>query len=109
MRVIEFNIPPDCNLARAGRLIEKACTAHGLTQATKGSLATLAGSVHWHYKQPKQKGTLELTLLPSERRIWAQVHTNRAAPWIDTLLPRIQEDIEQALETAANGSRRRLQ
>jgi len=109
MREIEFKVPPDCNFARAEPLIEKACAEHGLLAAMKGSLATYAGSVHWHYKQPKQKGTLELTLLPAERRIWAQVHTNRAAPWIDELLPRIQGDIEKALEAAANGSRRRLQ
>jgi len=75
----------------------------------ESSLARFAGCVHWHYKQPKQKGTLEPTLLPAERRIWAQIHTNRAAPWIDALLPRIQDDIEKALKTAANGSRRRLQ
>ena len=109
MRQIEFKVPPHCDLARAERLIEKACAAHGLLAAMKGSLATYAGSVHWHYKQPKQKGTLELTLLRAQRRIWAQVHTNRTAPWIDALLPRVQDDIEKALETAANRTRRRLQ
>ena len=109
MRQIEFKVPAKCDLANAERVIESACQSHGLTAAMKGSLAALRGSVHWHYKQPRQKGTLELTLLPSEGRIWAQIHTNRAAPWIDTLLPRLQKDVETALKGPANASGRRLQ
>lgn len=109
MRQIEFKVPKAPDMSAAETLVERTCAAHGLTVAMKGSLATFSGSVHWHYKQPKQKGTLELTLLPADQRIWAQIHNNRAAAWIDALLPRIQQDIEKALKTAANGSRRRLQ
>jgi hypothetical protein len=105
MRQIEFRVPPKCDLANAESLIETACTAHGLTPAMKGSLSTLKGSVHWHYKQPGQMGTLELTLLRAQRRVWAQIHTNRAAPWIDVLLPRLQKDLEKALRSAKGAAR----
>jgi hypothetical protein len=115
MQQIEFRVPPKCDLSKTEALIERICAAHGLTVAMKGSLTAVQGSVHWHYKQPKQKGTLELTLVSSDRRIWAQIHTNRNGPWIDDMLPQIRKDIEQALSVAAKArpaaarSPRRLQ
>jgi|SRR5215469_6196317 len=105
MRQIEFRVPPKSDLANAESLIESSCAAHGLMPAMKGSLASFKGSVHWHYKQLGQKGTLELTLLVTERRIWAQIHTNRAAPWIDALLPTLQNDLEKALRSAKGAAR----
>ena len=109
MDQIEFSVPPRCNLAAAESLIESVCAAHGLDLAMKASLAGYPGSVHWHYKQPKQRGTLELTLLRDDRRIWAQVHTNRKAPWIEAWLPRIRKEIEQGLKRGAERSSGRLQ
>ncbi len=109
MRQIEFDVPERCNLARAESLIESVCAAHGLDLAMKGSLAAYPSSIHWHYKQPKQKGTLELTLLGADRRVWAQVHTNRDAPWIEASLSRIRKEIERGLKDGAEGASRRLQ
>jgi len=104
MEQIEFNVPGRRDLKNADALIERVCAGHGLQVAMKGSLATYPGSIHWHYKKPKQKGTLELTLLRSQRRIWAAIHTNRNAPWIEELLPRIRAGIEQALKRVGDRS-----
>jgi hypothetical protein len=97
MQEVEFTIPRRCDLANAARLIEEVCSGLGLNLAMKGTLATYPGCVHWHYKKQKEKGTLELTLLPSDKRIWASVHTGRRAPWIEILLPRVQRAVELAL------------
>jgi len=100
MQEIEFAVPPHCDLTNAGKLIEDVCSTLGLNLGMKGSLASYPGSIHWHYRKPKEKGTLELTLLVSERLIWAQVQSGRKAPWIETMLPKVQREIELALRRA---------
>lgn len=67
----------------------------------KTSLASYPGSIHWHYKQPKQKGTLEITLDPATHRLWATVQAGRRAPWIDAELPLLRRAIESALRKAS--------
>jgi hypothetical protein len=98
MKEIEFKVPRDCDLARAGVLIEKVCAGRGLELAMKGSLAKYPGCIHWHFKQPNQKGTLELTLHLAERRIWAKVQEGRKAQWIDKELPVLRRAIERELK-----------
>lgn len=97
MHQVEFQIPDGCDLANAESLIENVCSALDLQPAMKSTLASYPGSVHWHYKRGKEKGTLELTLLPASCRIWAQVHTNRNGTWIADVLPRLRHQIEQGL------------
>jgi hypothetical protein len=101
MKEIEFRISRDCDLTRARRIIEQICEERGLQSAMKGSLAKYPGSTHWHYKKPRQSGTLELTLYVPDRRIWAQVQKSRAAPWIDVELPQLRRDIEAALRAGS--------
>ncbi len=104
MEQIEFSVPARCDLRKAEALIERVCAAHGLQAAMKGKLSSYPGSIHWHYKKRAEKGTLELTLLPRERRIWAAIHTNRQAPWIGGVLHKVRVDIERALQGAADRS-----
>jgi hypothetical protein len=97
MREVHFAVPRDADLEAAEKMIERICAERGLTLAMKGSLAAYPGCVHWHYKRQKQKGTLELTLFPRDRRVWAKVQDGRKAPWIDEELPRLQAAIEGLL------------
>lgn len=97
MKEVEFTVPMNCDLGKADKLVEEICVRRGLQLAMKGTSASYPGSIHWHYKQPKQKGTLELTLFPLERRLWAKVQEGRKAPWIDEELPRLRRAIESAL------------
>jgi len=98
MQETEFRVLRECDLSRAEKQIEDACSALGLHVAMKTSLAKHPGSVHWHYKNGKQSGTLELTLLASHRRIWAQEQNRRKAEWIDATLPKVQRSIERAIK-----------
>jgi hypothetical protein len=98
MREVEFSVPRKCDLKLAERLIENICAGRGLQMAMKGSQATFPGSIHWHYKREKQKGTLELTLFPSQRRIWAKVAEGRRAAWINSELPQLRRQVEKELK-----------
>lgn len=97
MKEVEFCVPKQCDLTRVESLIERVCADRGLLIGMKGSLASYPGSIHWHFKNQKQKGTLEITLHASERRIWAQVQDGRKADWIDKELPGLQSAIEEKL------------
>jgi hypothetical protein len=102
MREFKFHVPRTCDLGRAERLIERVCNEHGLQLGMKGTQAKFPGSIHWHFKRPRQKGTLELTIFIPERRIWAQVQDGRRAPWIDDELPVLQRTIEKGLKSLAS-------
>lgn len=97
MKEVEFSVPPECDLRSAERLIEAVCSERGLLMTMKGSLRMFPGSVHWHYKNQSQRGTLELTLYVAGGRIWAQVQNGRKAGWIDVELPALQKTIETEL------------
>lgn len=65
--------------------MEAEATRQGL-HWTKGTLKTLSGSVHWHFKKASQKGMLEATWHPSAGRLWLKVAANRQATWIDAAI-----------------------
>jgi hypothetical protein len=89
---------------RAGSAVEKCCRRLGLVQGMKTTLAKHPGSTHWHYKQAKQSGTLEITIWPSKRRVWMTVQDGRKADWIREILPILTEELERALQPGAKRS-----
>ena len=105
MLEIEFKGPRRFETARAARVVECVCAAHGLSVAMKTTLATFPGSIHWHYKNQNEKGTLELTVFPRDQRVWAQVQDGRKAAWIEPVLPKIRRDVERELRRAADADR----
>jgi hypothetical protein len=98
MREVEFSVPKKCDLKLAERLIEDICAQRELQMAMKGSQSKFPGSIYWHYKREKQKGTLELTLFPASRRLWAKVAEGRKGPWIDLELPPLEREVEKKLK-----------
>lgn len=68
---------------RTLQLVESCCTTLGLECTLKTETKSLPGSTHWHYKLGKQPGTLEITVDPSSKEIWATVRTGPRAEWMD--------------------------
>ena len=97
MQQIELAIPAPINLTEVVPVIDSCIAQLGLIITRKEPLATYPGSIHWHLKQGKARGVLELTLWPAERRLWFSIHRNRSASWIETVQPMLQQVIEQAL------------
>jgi len=97
MQEIDFAVPKRCELVGADRVIETICLQMGLTLTLKGSLAKYPGCIHWHYRNGKLRGTLELTLCATNRRIWAKIQAGRRADWIEEVLPTIRKGIETGL------------
>ena len=95
---IAFRVPAKfVQRRRAERIIEEIAKEHGLVLGMKGELAGFPGSIHWHYKKKDVSGTLELTLWPAEKKMWAQAQAGRKADWIFEELPSLRRSIEAAL------------
>jgi hypothetical protein len=103
MREVEFKVPASARLIDAGSAIESACAAEGLQIGMKGTLASFPGSTHWHFKRPKERGTLEITLFPRGRRMWAQIQDGRRAEWIEPCVAKIKDALERKLKESPQG------
>jgi hypothetical protein len=97
MQEVEFQVPLSARLTDADSIIESTCAAEGLQIGIKGALARFPGSTHWHFKRSRERGTLEITFFPRDRRIWAQIQDGRRADWIDGSLANIKSAIEAKL------------
>jgi hypothetical protein len=104
MQEFEFQIPRTAQLTNVDSAIESTCIAEGLGIGMKGSLTSFPGSTHWHFKKPGERGTLEITSFPSDRRIWAKVQSGRRADWIEPCLIKIKAKLEKALKKSTNES-----
>lgn len=97
MQEVEFQVPVSARLTGVDSMIESTCAAEGLQIGMKGGMARFPGSIHWHFKRPTERGTLEITFFPRDRRIWAQIQDGRRADWIEASLAKIKSAIEAKL------------
>jgi hypothetical protein len=104
MREVEFCVPLSARLSHGAAAIEAACSAEGLEIGMKGTLASFPGSIHWHFKKPRERGTLEITLFPRDRRIWAQIQDGRRADWIEPCLKNIKHAVEAELNAGGESA-----
>ena len=94
MTDFELQLPEGCNWARLPERIEAACAAEGLSLGMKGSLAKHPGCLHWHFKQGRERGTLEITLWPQQHRLWFTVQDGRRGEWIEEAVARLKPILE---------------
>ncbi|MEX2104576.1 MAG: hypothetical protein WD907_04505 [Bacilli bacterium] len=78
--------------------IEDCIQQFNLTISLKTTLSTMKGSIHWHLKQERQKGVLEVTYWPKKQQIWLEIHDNRRSEWnVDVIAP-LAHAIAQAFD-----------
>ncbi|HEY3331788.1 MAG TPA: hypothetical protein VGK19_17285 [Capsulimonadaceae bacterium] len=97
-----LNLPPTADWERLPQTVEACCAAEGLTVTMKGSLVKHPGCIHWHYKRGRERGTLELTLVATTRRVWFTVQAGRTADWIAPAMERLAQRIVEAAGGAAS-------
>jgi hypothetical protein len=91
MTEVEIPVPPAVSLDQLSTGIEAICAGLGLAQTLTGTLSRFPGSRHWHFKNGREAGTLEITLWPGQRRLWLKVARGREGPWMATALPRLRD------------------
>ncbi|HEU4963480.1 MAG TPA: hypothetical protein VFV52_06395 [Bacilli bacterium] len=64
--------------------------------AKRTTLSTYKGSVHWHLKQGKKTGLLEVTYWPQNGQLWVDIHDNRRKEWNLELIVPFSEALAEA-------------
>jgi hypothetical protein len=92
-----ISVPATSNSKPILRAVDAAAKALRLLVTLRAELKSFPGSTHWHLKQGRHPGTLEITWWPKERKLWIKVQAGRTATWIDELAPRLKRKIEAHL------------
>ena len=98
MKEIEISLPQGADFARVSRIIEETIVANGLQITLKAALGKYPGSTHWHIKNGKHKGILEITLWPKHSRSWFSIQAGRKARWIQPKISLLQKQFKRAFE-----------
>lgn len=93
---VEIHIPEHIERMAIPTLVEQACLNEHLTLTLRTTLRAFPGCTHWHFKQEKERGTLEITWWERKDRLWFKVAAGRTGAWIETTIARLQAQIEQA-------------
>jgi hypothetical protein len=101
MQEVDFEIPDSVSISSMDAAIEIFCEHEGLEISLKSTLATYPGSVHWHFRKPGERGTLEITSYAAGKRIWAKIQNGRRAEWIEPTLTKIKHRIESSTHHSA--------
>jgi hypothetical protein len=75
--------------------MERLCQAQGLSITMKATQSKYPGSIHWHLKKAKERGTLEITLWPSTRRLWFSMQDGRKGDWVMPAAHRMKAELEK--------------
>ena len=92
---VELQIPDSLEQEAVPRLVEEVCASNELTCTMKGTLVSYPGSIHWHFKQGQQRGTLEITWWENGHRLWFKVASGRTGEWIPNRITQLKEQIEK--------------
>jgi hypothetical protein len=95
MRSVEITIFDGSSPVQVERAIERAIRTSGLQITLCTTLRQYPGCIHWHVKSGSEKGTLEITYWPAERRAWFTIHRGRAGEWIADAIKRIQRRFQE--------------
>jgi hypothetical protein len=77
MKETEISLPSNPDFSEMTRIIEKTVVANELQITLKTTLGMYPGSTHWHIKNGKHKGILEITLWPERTRAWFSIQDGR--------------------------------
>lgn len=80
---MEIHLPSNVSSDEIARVIDDAIGLANLRITLRDSLKKFPGCIHWHAKNGRESGTLEVTLWPQEHRAWFVIQSGRSAPWID--------------------------
>jgi hypothetical protein len=80
---------------RLDQTIERLSKALGLSPTLKTTSAKFPGSIHWHFKKGRERGTLEITLWPAENKLWFSMQDGRSADWVMKTAHELKQQLEQ--------------
>ncbi len=97
---VDISLPCGVESDGVARATDDVLARSGLTVALRDLLKKYPGCIHWHAKNGRASGTLEVTLWPQERRAWFTVQSGRRAPWIEEKLGLLSAYLQGRLSAA---------
>lgn len=98
MRDTEIALPSSHDFDAIERAIDAVIALSGLDVTLRDTLKKYPGCTHWHLKNGRTRGTLEITLWPRERRAWFTIHAGRRAQWMEDAMPGLAEALGKHLK-----------
>ena len=103
--ILDIDVPKDADTDAVIAVVDAVCASETLHVSLQTTLKQHPDSVHWHFKNGRMAGVLEVTWWPrgeeNERaRLWLSVHGNRMADWIEALFPKLKVLLETRLREA---------
>ena len=82
--------------------VDHVCASEALSVSMKSTLKQYPGCVHWHVKNGKSTGVLEVTWWPRQEEekeplLWLSIHGNRMADWIKPSMLKLKQSLETKL------------
>jgi hypothetical protein len=97
LRDLEIPLSSKKNCGEIERSIDRAIGDTGMRITLRTSLRKFPGCVHWHVKDGRKAGTLEITFWPEQRRAWFSIQSGRRADWIEEKLNLILAAIQREM------------
>lgn len=79
------------------KTIEGIFRMAGLSITLKTTSAKFPGSIHWHLKKGRERGTLEATVWPSQSKLWFSMQDGRRGDWVMDAAHQMKEQMERSL------------
>ncbi len=99
MRTVEIILLRDVANDRVEQAIDRAIASADLSVTLRDTLKAFEGCIHWHVKNGRESGTLEITFWPKEHRAWFSVQQGRKAAWIDAKIKLLEAAIKSQLKS----------
>ena len=97
METAVVHLSPSADRARVEKAVLFACNARSLAASVKTSLKSYPGSSHLHFRKAGERGVVEVTYWKDERRLWINIHSNRASHWTTGEMLALKADLEKML------------
>jgi len=95
MTDLEVNIPSASKaFARLETVIDELLRSQELSVTMKTTASKYPGSMHWHLKKGRERGTLEVTLWPSQKRLWFSMQDGRKGEWVMPMARLLKQQLE---------------
>jgi hypothetical protein len=104
MKDIPIIVPRKAKPDQIANAIVRAIGELSLIVTMRETLKKFPGSIHWHIKNGRERGTLEITYWPEEHRAWFTIQDGRKADWIEEKISLLDMAIRKNLKAGKERS-----
>ena len=101
MQNFEISLPQYIDHQKVERAIDNSIFETGLITSLRCTLKKYPNCVHWHVKNNKKPGILEITFWPMQQRAWFTVQDGRKNTWIEGKMKQLEKSIKDKINVSS--------